>query len=69
MPSAPKYLQDMFEDDSAAFEAIDGIYENNRGHLTITKNPTEFQYQALSYLFMEWDYTFSIEENLQKRSY
>lgn len=62
MPQAHQYLRDKFEDDSTAWEILDGnfsdcaglIYPKVAGYM-----PTNEENDALDYLFLEWDYGYS----------
>lgn len=60
MPSAPSYLQEMFEDDSSALDVIEENFNVSKGGLITRKNPayipSEREEHALDYLFLEWDY-------------
>lgn len=64
MPQAPTYLQEMFEDDSAAWKALKDNFYDDRGILrakNIGYQPTQKEKDAISYLILEWDYGYVLD--------
>jgi len=58
MPQAPSYLQAMFEDDRAAWEALKDNFTDTRGVIMPKPGhlPVWHELLAVDYLVLEWDY-------------
>ncbi len=62
MPSAPPYLQEMFDNDSVALAIIGEHYSVGKGFVIRPRTPgykaTTQEEHALDYLWLEWDFAF-----------
>lgn len=55
----------MFENDSAAFRALNCDFAVSRGGIIYMARPrttTEYEWNAINYLILEWDYGFSFRK-------